>query len=109
MPLSRWAIWPRIGQHLLAIALYTAAAAWFFGWPLVDLHHRCLCDIAPDPEAYMWQLAWWPHAIGAGINPILTHAIFAGDTTNLATVASIPGPSLLAWPLTASIGPLGSY
>jgi hypothetical protein len=95
--------------YVAAFDLYSAAALVFFGWPLADLSHRCLCDSSPDPEAYMWELAWWPHAIGAGINPFVTHAIWAPDAYNLASVASIPGASLLAFPLTSLVGPLGTY
>jgi hypothetical protein len=35
--------------------------------------------------------ATWPHAIGHGLNPIYTHAIWAPGGVNLAWVPSMPG------------------
>ncbi|MDX6631622.1 MAG: hypothetical protein QOH00_3868, partial [Gaiellales bacterium] len=54
-------------------------------------------------------LAWWPHAIEHGLHPLLTNLVYAPDGWNLAWTSSIPGPSLLAWPLTAALGPIATY
>ena len=62
-----------------------------------------------DQASFSWSLAWWPHAITHGLHPLLTNLVFAPDGWNLAWTSSIPGPSLLAWPITAAIGPVPAY
>ena len=62
-----------------------------------------------DQASFTWSLAWWPHAIEHGLHPLLTNLVFAPDGWNLAWTSSIPGPSLLAWPITAAIGPVPTY
>jgi hypothetical protein len=62
-----------------------------------------------DQASFTWSLAWWPHAIEHGIHPLLTKLVYAPDGWNLAWTSSIPGPSLLSWPLTAAAGPVATY
>jgi hypothetical protein len=62
-----------------------------------------------DQATFAWSLAWWPHAIENGLHPLLTDRVYAPDGWNLAWTSSIPGPSLLAWPLTAAFGPVAAY
>ena len=62
-----------------------------------------------DQATFAWSLAWWPHAIEHGLHPLLTDRVYAPDGWNLAWTSSIPGPALLAWPLTAVFGPLAAY
>ena len=62
-----------------------------------------------DQATFAWSLAWWPHAIENGLHPLLTDRVYAPDGWNLAWTSSIPGPSLLAWPLTAVFGPVAAY
>jgi hypothetical protein len=56
----------------------------------------------------MWFLVWWPHAIGAHLNPMLTDAIWTPIEVGLAWEPSLPLPSLAATPLTYSIGPVAT-
>jgi hypothetical protein len=62
-----------------------------------------------DQASFAWSLAWWPHALEHGLHPLLTKLVYAPDGWNLAWTSAIPGPSLLAWPLTAAIGPVAAY
>ena len=62
-----------------------------------------------DQASFTWSLAWWPHALEHGLHPLLTKLVYAPDGWNLAWTSSIPGPSLLAWPLTAAVGPVATY
>ncbi|MGO9062005.1 MAG: hypothetical protein ACLQU2_32240 [Candidatus Binataceae bacterium] len=57
----------------------------------------------------MWLLIWWPYALLHRLNPFLTHVVWPPKGVNLAWMTSIPGPSLLAFPLTYSFGPIVSY
>jgi len=56
----------------------------------------------------MWFLVWWPHAIGSGLNPMLTDAIWAPLGANLAWETALPLISIIAAPLTYSIGPVAT-
>jgi hypothetical protein len=62
-----------------------------------------------DQATFAWSLAWWPHALEHGLHPLLTDRVYAPDGWNLAWTSAIPGPSLLAWPLTAAFGPVTAY
>ena len=64
---------------------------------------------SPDPSQYMWALAWWPHALLHGTNPLFTHSIWFPEGANIAAAAMIPAAALAMWPVTAAFGPLVSY
>ena len=93
----------------VAAATYTTASTLLLGLPtLADPSHRCVCS-GTDPALYLWGLAWWPHAVAHGLDPIHTTAIFAPGGADLAGATTVPGPSLVSGPLTAAFGPLVSY
>jgi hypothetical protein len=69
----------------------------------------CICTEASDPTQFVWTNVWWPHAIGSGINPFLTHAIWTPGPFDLATATSIPLASLAVAPVTFTLGPLAAY
>lgn len=69
----------------------------------------CVCTEASDPTQFVWTNVWWPHALGSGINPFLTHAIWAPGPFDLATATSIPLASLAVAPVTLTLGPLAAY
>ena len=98
------------GPALGVLAGYALISLMFFGLPVIE-HFRstaiALNDI--DPGAFMWFLAWWPHALTHGLNPFFSHAIFVPDGYNLTWVTSIPGPSLLLAPVTLAFGPVAAY
>jgi hypothetical protein len=62
-----------------------------------------------DQASFVWSLAWWPHAIKHGLNPLLIDLVYAPDGWNMAWTSAIPGPAILAWPLTAAFGPIPAY
>jgi len=57
----------------------------------------------------MWSLAWWPHALSHGLNPLITHAVWAPNGYNLTWATTIPGPSLAVSPITIAAGPIAAY
>jgi hypothetical protein len=57
----------------------------------------------------MWSLSWWPHAIGAGSNPFITHALYVPEGFNLTWAAAVPAASLAVWPVTALAGPVVAW
>ena len=66
-------------------------------------------DPGPDKTIFMWSFVWWPHALGGGHDPFVTHAVWAPEGIDLSWVTSVPGPSLLAFPLTWAAGPVVTY
>lgn len=95
---------------LLAVLLYVVIDFVYFGVePLAHLGRTCACGAGSDPTSYMWFLAWWPHALLHGLNPFTTNLLFAPDTVSLGAVDLVPGPALLATPVTLVFGPLVAY
>jgi len=98
------------GPAAWALALYLAVSVVLFGGRVVPhLSSQIIGANDGDPNAYMWFLAWWPHAVVAGLNPFTTGAIFAPDGYNLAWATSVPAPSLLIAPVTLALGPVASF
>jgi hypothetical protein len=69
----------------------------------------CACTADGDTAIFTWSLAWWPHALLHGLNPLVTHAVWAPTGTNIARDTTIPVAALAMWPVTAAFGPLASY
>ncbi len=100
-------------QAITALALYAAVSAWYFGrhvLPHLGTENIGLRDWT-DPTVNMWSLAWWPHALFHGLNPLVTNALFAPDQINLAAGTSTlcPLAGILGAPLTLAFGPIVSY
>ncbi len=94
--------------NLLALAIYALATWVFFVRPGVFAGASYLGGGA-DPTAFMWCLSWWPYAITHGLNPFITHSVWAPSGFNLTWATSVPSLALLAWPLTAVWGPVVSF
>ena len=57
----------------------------------------------------MWGLAWYPHAISHGLDPLESNVVWAPSGFNLAWATTIPGASIAAWPLTRLWGVVTAY
>jgi hypothetical protein len=98
----------RNGGFVLAVYLVFAVALEHRA--IAHLDSVCACNGGADPTQFMWALVWWPHAIVHGLNPFITHEIWASKAGfNLAGGTSIPGAALLAAPITALVGPVASF
>ena len=96
-------------QTASALAICLAISFMLFGMPLVGhFAHRFIGDRV-DPLTQIWALAWWPHALASRVNPVFPRVIWPPTGYNLAWAASMPGPSLLLYPITRSLGPIVSY
>jgi len=91
-----------------AFAVYLTLSIFSFGRALFGHFTAFHIGMSQDPRAMIWFLAWWPHAIANGINPLLTHAIWAPTGYNLAWQTCIPLASVLASPLTLILGPVAT-
>ena len=94
----------------LAFVFYLLVALATIGrYALEDPSRVCSCVGTGDPAAYMWALSWWPHAIINGLNPFVTHLLWAPTGVNVAQGAMIPTAAIVMAPLTAMVGPVASY
>jgi hypothetical protein len=92
-----------------AFAIYCAVSFAYFGSWVASHPGRRLVGRSTDTNVFIWNFAWWPHALLHGENPIYTHAIWAPSGLDLAWAVSSPGLSLAFAPLTLLFGPLVSY
>ena len=100
----------RPGVGLGVFAGYLTISIVFWGQQVVrDPTRKCLC-LGDDPSLFMWSLSWWPHAIGAGTNPFVTHAhVRAGRLQPDLGDGRRPIASLAVWPVTALAGPVAAW
>jgi hypothetical protein len=95
------------------LVLYLGTSFVFFGVPLIG-RFSTAAVVGPgrihlDVHDFIWDMTWWPYAIGHGLNPFFTHLLWAPSGFDLAWTTSIPGPSLLAAPLTLAAGPVVAF
>jgi hypothetical protein len=92
-----------------ALSGYVGCSALYFGLQLgLGSGSRYIGD-GRDATLVIWSLAWWPHALLHGLNPIVTHALWAPDGLNLTWVGSVPALALGLAPLTLAVGPVAAY
>ena len=92
-----------------ALGAYLCVSILFFGLPVLSQFGSAEIGAGSDPQLFIWNLAWWPHAILHGENPFVTHAIWAPTASNLAWSTSVPGLALLLAPVTLTAGPVAAY
>ena len=92
-----------------AFTFYLVLSIAFFGRALFGHLSDFYFGIGVDPGLMMWSLVWWPHALANGLNPLLTKAIWAPSGFNFAWGTSIPFASILASPVTFTLGPVATY
>lgn len=96
-------------QAGIAFVVYYAISFGLFGVPVILHLSTSNIGWGVDPGSFIWCLGWWPHAISQGIDPFVTDAVWAPQGQNLAAVNCVPGASLLAWPITALLGPVVAF
>jgi len=104
-------------EAILALLLFVAASVLLFGIPVLgDIGHTYVGLGRPelgtghtDPSVFMWSLVWWPHALSHGMDPFVTHLVWAPAAVHLAWTTTIPGAALLLWPITSLLGPVGAF
>jgi hypothetical protein len=96
-------------QSAIALLLYSIASVALFGIPALRHPSHVYLGYGTDPATHMWFLAWWPYAISHGLDPFVTHVLWAPTGYNLGGSTAIPGPSLLLSPITETLGPVVAY
>lgn len=95
-------------EKAAVLAGYAAISVAYFGWRLLPHPGRVIFG-NENATLYIWSFGWWRHAIGSGINPLVTHALYGGAGVNLTWTPSAPGLALVFSPLTALVGPVAAY
>ena len=91
------------------LAGYILIAFAYWGVRLLPHPGRSLVGTGTDTQIFVWSFAWWPHALGHGLNPFEASSIWAPQGVNLAWTATAPGMALLFTPLTLLTGPIVSF
>lgn len=91
------------------LCFYLGLSVLFFGRSLLGHPTERYLGAGADPSQFMWYLRWWPYALAHHLNPFLPRVIWAPTGVDIAWAASIPLPSLLAYPLTATIGLIPTF
>jgi hypothetical protein len=99
----------RKAQHAVVLLGYVAISFLYFGVRLLPHPGRALVGTGLDPQIFVWSFAWWPHALGAGENPLFSHAVYAPDGINLAWATTVPLLAVAFSPLTIAFGPSVAY
>jgi hypothetical protein len=84
--------------------IYLAVSVMTIGRSLIVNPSARYIGNGVDPSQFMWYLRWWPYAIAHGLNPFVPRIIWPPSGVNIGWSASIPLPSIIAYPLTATIG-----
>lgn len=98
-----------IPASLAALGAYLVVSFFYLAIPVISHPARDMIGYRTDPNLFAWMLAWWPHAILHGTNPIVTNAVWWPQGTNLAWDTSVPGLALLVAPVTLLGGPVLGY
>src|SRR5215472_2384264 len=94
---------------VFALAIYSAISLLYFGPGIVPHLSQAYRGLGLDPTIHMWAMTWWPYAIAHRLNPLITSVIWAPTGYNLARAVSIPGPSIIIYPITRAFGPVVAY
>ncbi|MFL5797215.1 MAG: hypothetical protein ACJ77A_04695 [Actinomycetota bacterium] len=97
------------GQATVAFLAYLVASIGTFGAPILRHPGTTVVGWGTDPSFYAWAMAWFPHAIGHGLNPLVTHEVWAPVGFNLTHATAVPGPALALSPVTLLFGPVVAY
>jgi hypothetical protein len=100
-------------QATAALVLYVVISIGYFGLHVLPDLRSAVVGLPnwTDPTVNMWSLAWWPYALLHGMNPLVTHALFAPDRIDLAATSPTlcPLAGILGAPITIAFGPIVSY
>ncbi len=88
---------------VVVVYLLIGTAAYWSMLPGISQH---LFGFDPDFTQAMWFMAWVPHAIGHGLNPLFSNAIYVPRGVNLMDSASSPLLGLFTAPFALVVNPV---
>ena len=68
-------------------------------WPIFKGFSQQYFATESDYDLALWYLVWMPHAVGHGLNPFFSNAIFAPHGVNLSANATAPLLGIATTPL----------
>ncbi len=86
-----------LGYVLISVAAF---------WPVMPWSSTRIFGTGGDSILAMWFLAWVPHALAHGLNPLFSNAIFVPTGVNLAQNTEAPLLGLLTAPFALFLGPV---
>jgi hypothetical protein len=107
--LGRWVIRTPRGRATGAFGIYLVGGLAIFGVPILRHPGSTFVGWGTDPASFMWYLAWLPHAIFHGINPLVTHDVWSPVGFNLTHATAVYGPAFVLMPVTLLFGPVVAY
>ncbi|MGH9172374.1 MAG: hypothetical protein ACRD0Z_16135 [Acidimicrobiales bacterium] len=98
----------------LALVVYVALAllAFYPYGPFNTSHLPGAIKHSPagaDPLQMVWFLSWTPYALTHGLNLFQTTRFEYPTGINLADNTTVPFLGLIAWPITANLGPVAAF
>jgi hypothetical protein len=96
-------------QSLAALGAFILLSLVVFGRKVVVDPSGSTVGFATDPGVFAWHFTWWPHAIAHGLDPLITHLVWAPVGSNLAKATGIPSAATPAMPVTLAFGPVVTY
>jgi hypothetical protein len=93
----------------VALVVYCTLSVIFFGVDVAAHPAREFIGRGGDPRVFIWSLAWWPHALSHHLNPFIVKSIWPPGGYNLTWATTVPGPSIIAYPVTRRYGPIVSF
>lgn len=95
---------------ILWLLFYSLLAGLFFSkaWSAPNLT-EIGGGINADARLATWFLAWTPHALLSGLNPLFSAHVDYPEGINLMWNTSVPFPALVLAPITLVFGPVVSY
>lgn len=92
-----------------AFLSYLAGSVLIFGRGVLVHPASSYIGQGPDPQVYIWFLAWWAHALSHHLNPLLPKVVWAPSGGNLAWACDFPLAACLLYPVTRLWGPIVSF
>ncbi|MGA2319525.1 MAG: hypothetical protein ABSG95_02125 [Solirubrobacteraceae bacterium] len=106
----RWDLMKRPRPQWRALVFYLVLGLLTAGWHAVrNPTGVCACVADADTSMFMWSLKWWPYALLHGLNPLVSHYVWAPTGDNITRRTVIPAASLILAPVTALFGVVVSY
>jgi hypothetical protein len=93
-----------------ALAAYVLLSVLLFGVRVLAHPGRTYVGgLTTDPQVVIWSMAWWPHAVLHGLNPLVTKELWVPEGVNLVWAQTAPGLAIALAPLTLAAGPIVAY
>jgi len=94
-------------KGLIAYLLYQGLAFVVWVLPIVSrFGSQHIGEGLQDSRQFQWYMTWTPWALLHHLNPLTSPYVFAPGGANLAWFAFIPGPAIVAYPITKLFGPM---